>query len=284
MNISIGEKKVFSGAASHHKQLKDYRRCVGAWHDPPKRVYMGVHTRLKWRHMGESEKWAAWTCTKPTSGYNLSILIRARVPRCALTLNNLTKQVYTGTLKRPARMSLHSCPWMTHLNKFTWIPSNSQPEQVYVDALKRPTQTSLHWRPHMIETKAQGRARKMRCTNVHKAHPESHPRIFDTGSCDWACPHSEQADQTSLHGRTSLHGHPRMTRSKEFTRAPWNDLPERIYMGTLKRPTQMSLHRYPQMTTWMSLHRCPHDQNKGTKESQENELHERAQIPPWVTT
>ena len=29
MNISIGEKEVFGGAASRHKRLKDYRRCWG---------------------------------------------------------------------------------------------------------------------------------------------------------------------------------------------------------------------------------------------------------------
>jgi len=29
MNISIGEKKVFGGATTCYKQLKDYRRCRG---------------------------------------------------------------------------------------------------------------------------------------------------------------------------------------------------------------------------------------------------------------
>ena len=29
MNISIGEKKVFGGAAPRYKRLKDYRRCRG---------------------------------------------------------------------------------------------------------------------------------------------------------------------------------------------------------------------------------------------------------------
>jgi len=29
MNISIGEKKVFGGAAPCYKRLKDYRRCRG---------------------------------------------------------------------------------------------------------------------------------------------------------------------------------------------------------------------------------------------------------------
>jgi len=29
MNISIGEKKVFSGAAPRYKRLEDYRKCRG---------------------------------------------------------------------------------------------------------------------------------------------------------------------------------------------------------------------------------------------------------------
>ena len=29
MNVSIGEKKAFSGAAPRYKRLEDYRRCRG---------------------------------------------------------------------------------------------------------------------------------------------------------------------------------------------------------------------------------------------------------------
>jgi len=59
-----------------------------------------------------------------------------------------------------------------------------------------------------------------------------------------------------------------------FTRARHrpNDPPERVDMDALKRPTRTILHRRPQ------------DRNEGTRESWANELHERAQSQPRVTT
>ena len=67
---------------------------------------------------------------------------------------------------------------MTHLNEFTWTPSNDLPEQVYMGA-------------HTTETKAQERAEKMSYMNMHKAHPKSQLSIFDTGLCAWACLHTK---------------------------------------------------------------------------------------------
>ena len=51
-----------------------------------------------------------------------------------------------------------------------------------------------------------------------------------------------------------------------------NDPPERVDMDDLKQLDRMILHGHP------------HDQNEATRESQANELHERAQSQPRVTT
>jgi len=46
---------------------------------------------------------------------------------------------------------------MKHPNELTWTPPNDPPERFYMGA-------------RTTETKAQGRAGKMSCTNVHKAN------------------------------------------------------------------------------------------------------------------
>ena len=51
-----------------------------------------------------------------------------------------------------------------------------------------------------------------------------------------------------------------------------NDPPERVDTDALKRLDRTILHGRP------------HDRNEATRESQENELHERAQSQPRVTT
>jgi len=50
MNISIGEKKVFGGAAPRYKRLEDYRRCRGVIGGlllsdqlSPSTPYQGIH-------------------------------------------------------------------------------------------------------------------------------------------------------------------------------------------------------------------------------------------------
>jgi len=63
-----------------------------------------------------------------------------------------------------------------------------------------------------------------------------------------------------------------MTHPNELTWTPSNDPPERVDMDALKQPARTILHG------------LPHDQNEGTRESQANELHERAQNQPRVTT
>ena len=62
------------------------------------------------------------------------------------------------------------------------------------------------------------------------------------------------------------------TRPNEFTRAPSNDPPERVHTGALERPARTILHGRP------------NDPNEPTRETRANELHERAQSQPRVTT
>jgi len=187
-----------------------------------------------------------------------------------LTLNDLTKRVYIGTLKWPPWTSLHEFPQMTSLNEFTKAPLNNPPKWVNMDALKRLarmtlhghpkmtlpnestrtppndlleqvymgtliwlTRMSLHGCPHMTEMKAQGRVGQTSYTNMHKAHPGSQLSIFDTGSCARAWPHTERPHRTSWHGcpcPTFL------TYPNKFTWMPLPDPPEQIYIDTLTGP------------------------------------------------
>jgi len=58
---------------------------------------------------------------------------------------------------------------MTCPNELTRTPPIDPPEQFYMGA-------------RTTETKGQGRAGKMSCTNMHKAKLRSQHSIFDTGS------------------------------------------------------------------------------------------------------
>ena len=91
--------------------------------------------------------------------------------------------------------------------------------------------------------------------------PERHDRNEGTRE-SWA---------NELHERAQ--NHPRVTALHFLIRAR---LPERDLARTT-RPNEL---------TWMPSNDPPerHDRNEGTRESQGNELHERSQIQPRVTT
>jgi len=99
---------------------------------------------------GEPGKRAARTCTKPTSGHNLTFLTRDRSLGCTLSRT-------------------------THLNELTRTPSNDPPEKFYMGT-------------RMTEMKPQEKAGKVSCKNVHKANLRSQLSIFDTGSFARASP------------------------------------------------------------------------------------------------
>ena len=158
----------------------------------------------------------------------------------------------------------------TRLNEFTRAPSNDPPE--------RPTRTT---RPieftrvpsndpperfcmgaRTTETNRQGRAGQTSCTNVHKANLGSQLSIFYTALARTTRPNEfTRAPSNDPPERPS-----RTTRPNEFTWAPSNDPPE--------RPTRTSSHGRPQTNR----------PNDPTRESRANELHERAQSQPRVTT
>jgi hypothetical protein len=152
------------------------------------------------------------------------------------------------------------------------------------------------------ETKRQGRAGQTSCTNVHKANLGSQLSIFDTGSFARARPrpndppervHTDalkrpepaRTTETKRQGRAGKTSCTNMHKANlgsqlsifdtgSFARArprP-NDPPERVHTGALKRPARTILHGRP------------NDRNEATRESRANELHERAQSQPRVTT
>jgi hypothetical protein len=251
---------------------------------------MGALKRPKRTDKGEPGKRAARTCTKPTSGHNLAFLIRPSPERPARTSShgrpqttrpndppartssrNPPERVHTGALKRPARTSSqsrirpartssHGRPQTTRPNEFTRAPSNDPPERVHTGALKRPR---VKLRP--ARTSSHGRPQTTRPNDFAWA-PER-PKRSDKGEpgkrAARTCtkPTSGHNLAFLIRNDSSSPGSPQTTTS-----------PERVHTGALKRPARTSLHGRP------------NDRNEPTRESRANELHERAQIQPRVTT
>jgi hypothetical protein len=198
------------------------------------------------------------------------------------TRPNEPERVHTGALKRPARTSSHGRPQTTRPNEFTRAPSNDPPERVHKGALKRPARTT---HPHEFTRAPSNDPPERVHTGALKrpartTHPNDPPERVHTGAL-------KRPARTSSHGRPQTtrpneftrapsndppERPTRTTRPHEFTRAPSNDPPERVHTGTLKRPAQTIFHGRP------------NDRNEPTRESRANELHERAQSQPRVTT
>jgi len=216
---------------------------------------MGANTWPKWRHKGESGKWATQMCTRPTPGHHLAFLIHALIPGSTLTWNNQlneftwapsnkrTEQVYMGALKWTIQTSLHGWPQMTQTREFTWemtspneipqAPSNNPPEWFYIGALKWPSKMCLHgkWR-YMGEfgkwiirtcTKPTPGHKLVFLTRTHvpgctlTKHDSTHPNEFTRAP----------SHDLTLRNQSSLHGHPHMTRPNPH---------KRVYMGTHNQP------------------------------------------------
>jgi hypothetical protein len=148
---------------------------------------------------------------------------------------------------------------------------NDPPERVCTDALARTTRPNEFARTPSPERPAR--------TSLHgRPLPNDPPERVCT-------------DDLARPARTSLHGRPRPTRPNEFTRAPSNDPPERVYMAN-DLPERVYMANDPpervftrQTTrsnefTWA----LTHDQNEGTREIRANGQHNRAESPPPVTT
>jgi hypothetical protein len=142
------------------------------------------------------------------------------------------------------------------------MPSNDPPERMGA---------------RTTETKRQGRARKTSYTNVHKANLGSQLSIFDTGSFTRARPR------------------PNDLNPNEFTRAPSNDPLERPKRTDKGEPGKRAARTCTKPTSGHNLaifdtgsfaraRPRPNDRNEATRESRANELHERAQSQPRVTT
>lgn len=112
-------------------------------------------------------------------------------------------------------------PELTLMNEFTWAPTTWHD-------LAYPNEFT--WVSGHDQNEVQVRGKKMNHTNMHKAHPGSQLGIFYMGMRVEAHPHTKQIDQMSLHGC------PQMTHPNEFAGPPSNNLLERVYMTTLKRP------------------------------------------------
>jgi hypothetical protein len=254
--------------------------------DPPERP--------KRSDKGEPGKRAARACTKPTSGHNLAFLIRARPPGRALARttrpNEFTRAPSNDPPERPTRTTresraneLHDVPndpvttslygrrperpaRTTRPNEFTRAPSNDPPE-----------------RPKRSDKGEPGKRAARTCTKPTSGH--------NLAFLIRARPNDPGAPSPERPARTSSHGRPQTTRPndpKRTTRAPANELHERpkdpanCINGRRpndppERPARTSSHGRPQTTR-------PNDRNEPTRESRANELHERAQSQPRVTT
>jgi hypothetical protein len=274
--------------------------------DPPERP--------KRSDKGELGKRAARACTKPTSGHNLAFLIRARSPGRALARttrpNEFTRAPSNDPPERPKRSdkgepgkrAARACTKPTSGHNLAFLirarspgralarttRPHGRPQRVHAGALKRPARTT--------ETKRQGRAGQTSCTNVHKANLGSQLSIFDTGSFARARPRPNDPPerQTDSHkgGRpqttrpndrtTKRQGRAGQTSCTSVHKANLGSQLSIFDTGSFARARPLrnartSSHGRPQTTR-------PNDRNEATRESRANELHERAQSQPRVTT
>jgi hypothetical protein len=242
--------------------------------DPPERT-------TETNRQGRAGQTSCTNVHKANLGSQLSIfdtaLARTTHP------NEFTRAPSNDPPERPTRTTSHGRPQTTHPNdpperptrttrpnEVTRAPSNDPPE--------RPTRTTCPNEftrvpsndppERTTETNRQGRAGQTSCTNVHKANLGSQLSIFDTALA-----------------RTSSPGRPRTTRP--------NDPPERVHTGALKRPARTTHPNDPPERVHKGalkrpartiFHGRPNDRNEPTRESRANELHERAQSQPRVTT
>jgi hypothetical protein len=267
--------------------------------DPPERHGRTTETNDK----GEPGKRAARTCTKPTSGHNLAFLIRARSPGRALEPrpNEFTRAPSNDPPERPKRTD------------------KGEPGKRAARTCTKPT--SGHNLAFLIRARSPGRAlarttRPNEFTRAPSNDPPERPKRTDKGEpgkrAARTCtkPTSGHNLAFLIRARSPGRALARTTRPNEFTRAPSNDPPERPKRTdkgepgkraartctkptsghnlaflirarspgrALARTTRTSSHGRPQTTR-------PNDRNEATRESRANELHERAQSQPRVTT
>jgi hypothetical protein len=270
--------------------------------DPPERVHAGAIKRpartTETKRQGRAGRTSCTSVHKANLGSQLSIFDTGSSARARPRPNDPPERVHGGALKRPARTtetkrqgragqtsctSVHKANLGSQLSIFDTGSSararprpNDPPERVHGGALKRLARTT--------ETKRQGRAGQTSCTSVHKANLGSQLSIFDTGSSARARP-----------------------RPNEFTRAPSNDPPERPKRSDKGEPGKRAARACTKPTSGHNLAFLirarppgralartssrgrpqttrPNDRNEATRESRANELHERAQSQPRVTT
>jgi hypothetical protein len=280
--------------------------------DPPERVQPGALKRpartTETKRQGRAGQTSCTSVHKANLGSQLSIFDTGSSARARPRPNDPPERVHAGALKRPARTtetkrqgragqtsctSVHKANLGSQLSIFDTGSSararprpNDPPERVHPGALKRPARTT--------ETKRQGRAGQTSCTSVHKANLGSQLSIFDTGSSARARPRPNdppervhagalkrpaRTTETKRQGRagqtscTSVHkanlGSQLSifdTGSSARARPRPNDPPERVHKAGRPQTTR------------------PNDRNEATRESRANELHERAQSQPRVTT
>jgi hypothetical protein len=262
--------------------------------DPPERP--------KRSDKGEPGKRAARACTKPTSGHNLAFLIRARPPGRALARttrpNELTRAPSNDPPERPKRSN------------------KGEPGKRAARACTKPT--SGHNLAFLIRARWPGRdlARTTRPTEFTRApsnDPPERPKRSDKGEAGKraarACtkPTSGHNLAFLIRARPPGRALARTTRPNEFNRAPSNDPPERPKRSDKGEPGKRAARACTKPTSGHNLAFLirarppgralartssterpettrPNDRNEATREGRANELHERAQSQPRVTT
>jgi hypothetical protein len=252
--------------------------------DPPERP--------KRSDKGEPGKRAARACTKPTSGHNLAFLIRARPPGRALARttrpNEFNRAPSNDPPERPKRSdkgepgkraaractkptSGHNLAFLirarppgralartTRPNEFNRAPSNDPPE-----------------RPKRSDKGEPGKRAARACTKPTSGH-----NIFDTGSSARARPRPNDPPERVQPGALDPPERPKRSGLKRPSVHPTSG--HNLAFLIRARPPGRALARTsstgrPQTTR-------PNDRNEATRESRANELHERAQSQPRVTT
>jgi hypothetical protein len=282
--------------------------------DPPERVQPGALKRpartTETKRQGRAGQTSCTSVHKANLGSQLSIFDTGSSARARPRPNDPPERVQPGALKRPARTtetkrqgragqtsctSVHKANLGSQLSIFDTGSSararprpNDPPERVQPGALKRPARTT--------ETKRQG-AGQTSCTS------EAGKRAAR------ACtkPTSGHNLAFLIRARPPGRALARTTRPNEFNRAPSNDPPERPKRSDKGEPGKRAARACTKPTSGHNLAFLirarppgralartsstgrpqttrPNDRNEATRESRANELHERAQSQPRVTT
>jgi hypothetical protein len=237
--------------------------------DPPERVHTGALKRpartTETNRQGRAGKTSCTNVHKANLGSQLSIFDTGSFARVRPRPNDPPERVHMGALKRPARTT----------------PKRSDKGEPGKRAARTCTKpTSGHNLAFLIRARSNSPSHAPQTTRPNeftRAPSNDPPERFCMGARTTETNRQGRAGQTSC---TNVHKANLGSQLSIFDTGSF----ARARPQTPERPTRTSSHGRPQTTRPNDFAWAPNDRNEPTRESRANELHERAQSQPRVTT